>query len=584
MTPLRCWSAVALTTFALVLVPTFVTKGPRAASPPGPYVLTDLGTLGGLSAQAADINDDGHVVGYASSATAGGHAFVWRDGVMTDLGTLTGGTSSAAGGINRLGQIVGSSNLGLNTPGQATLWDNGQIINLTPGSNGSSATAINSYRQVVGTFSNAVPFMWQNGELTILPHLGGGGGWASDINDAAMIVGSSSSTESSQLLGPLPRAVLWQKDSQGVFRATNLGVLPGTDESGATAINSAGQIVGSSGHTDPDTYEVTSQAFLYSGGTMTPLNVPSPEAYAGDINDSGVIVGSMRAAGGTSKWHAYVYADGVATNLNSLIPAGSGLHLSVAYGINNSGQIVGYAYDARFGYHAFLLTPVDPGAAVVNIGNASVTEGHSGTTTATFNVSLSAAAGQPVSVSYNTANGSAMAGSDFQNASGSVTFGVGETVKTVSVVVNGDRVGEADETLLVNLTSASGGAVIADGQGIGTIVDDEPRVTISDVSSNEGNSGTKPFTFTVSLSAASAVSINLNYATANGSATAGEDYDPASGSLVFSPGQTSKTVSVAVRGDRKLEGQEVFYLNLSGAAGAFLAETQGTGVVRNDDR
>jgi probable HAF family extracellular repeat protein len=317
---------------------------------------------------------------------------------------------------------------------------------------------------------------------------------------------------------------------------------------------------------------------------MTALNVPSPEAYAGDINDSGVIVGSMRAAGGTSKWHAYVYADGVATNLNSLIPAGSGLHLSVAYGINNSGQIVGYGYDSRFSYHAFLLTPVDPSAAVVNIGNASVTEGHTGTRTANFTVSLSAAASQPVSVSYGTASGSAVAGTDFQSASGSVTFSAGETAKTVSIVVNGDRVGEADETFLVNLSSATGGAVVADGQGVGTIVDDEPRVNITDVSSNEGNSGTRPFTFTVSLSAASAVSVSVNYATANGSAKSGEDYTATSGSLVFSPGQTSKTVSVAVTGDRKFEAQEVFYLNLSGASGAFLAETQGTGVVRNDDR
>jgi serralysin len=230
------------------------------------------------------------------------------------------------------------------------------------------------------------------------------------------------------------------------------------------------------------------------------------------------------------------------------------------------------------------LTPVDSGTAVVNIGNVSVTEGHTGTTTATFNVSLSAAASQPVSVSYTTANGSATGGTDFTNASGSLTFGVGETVKTVSVVVNGDRVGEADETFLVNLSSATGGAIIADGQGVGTIVDDEPRVNITDVSSNEGNSGTRPFTFTVSLSAASAVSVSLNYATANGSAKAGEDYDAKSGTVVFSPGQTSKTVSVEVRGDRKFEGQEVFYVNLSGATGAFLAETQGTGVVRNDDR
>ncbi len=65
---------------------------------------------------------------------------------------------------------------------------------------------------------------------------------------------------------------------------------------------------------------------------MTALPVPSWESYAADINDSGVVVGTMRAAGGFSNYHAYIYADGVVTNLNSLIPSGSGLHLVYAHG------------------------------------------------------------------------------------------------------------------------------------------------------------------------------------------------------------------------------------------------------------
>ena len=113
----------------------------------------------------------------------------------------------------------------------------------------------------------------------------------------------------------MPHAFLWQN---GVM--TDLGVLPGDEDSGAAAINNLGQIVGSSGRTDPDTYEVTSRSFLYQGGVMTALPVPSSESYAGDINDSGVVVGTMRAGGGVGNYHAYIYADGVVTNLNSLIP------------------------------------------------------------------------------------------------------------------------------------------------------------------------------------------------------------------------------------------------------------------------
>ncbi len=126
--------------------------------------------------------------------------------------------------------------------------------------------------------------------------------------------------------------------------------------------------------------------------------------------------------------------------------------------------------------------------------------------------------------------------------------------------------------------------MIADGQGVGTIVDDEPRVSINSVTKNEGNSGTTQFVFTVSLSAASDAAVSLNFATANGSAKSTEDYDAQSGVLTFNAGQTSKTIAVSVKGDRKVEGQEVFYLNLSSPAGAFMTSSQGTGVVRNDDR
>ena len=133
---------------------------------------------------------------------------------------------------------------------------------------------------------------------------------------------------------PFTHAFLWQN---GVM--TDLGMLPGNEDSGATAINSLGQIVGWSSRTDPDTYQTTSRSFLYEGGVMTELPVPSSESYATDINDSGHVVGTMRAAGGFSNYHAYVYDDGVATNLNS---SSRRLRADLAYatGINNAGQIV----------------------------------------------------------------------------------------------------------------------------------------------------------------------------------------------------------------------------------------------------
>ena len=223
----------------------------------------------------------------------------------------------------------------------------------SPGS--STANGINDVGQIVGTTSNGSAFLWQSGVLTNLGHLGGGGGFGAGLNDAGHAVGSSYTTHVTEL-GPLRHAFLWQ---DGVM--TDLGVLPGDDESWAWAINNFGQIVGSSGHTDPRTYEVTSRAFLYDAGVMTALPVPNRESYAGGINDSGVVVGTMRAAGDFSSYHAYIYADGVVTNLNTLIPSDSGLHLASATGINNAGQIVGVAIDSRGDQRAFLLVPAGQG-------------------------------------------------------------------------------------------------------------------------------------------------------------------------------------------------------------------------------
>ena len=114
-------------------------------------------------------------------------------------------------------------------------------------------------------------------------------------------------------------------------------------------------------------------------------------------------------------------------------------------------------------------------------------------------------------------------------------------------------------------------------------VDDEPRVKISSVSKNEGNNGTTSFAFPLTLSAASDAAVTVNFVTADGYARAPEDYEAKSGSLDFAAGTTSKTITVNVKGDRTREWDEVFYVNLSGAAGAVIQAGQGTGVVRNDD-
>jgi probable HAF family extracellular repeat protein len=574
MKPSGFWSITLMSViFVLVLVPAFTTQQSRAAIPP--YVVTDLGILGSVqSAHAFDINADGAVVGLA-----GNRPFLWQDGVMTDLTTVTGNRGQALA-INNNGQIAGSSTITPTSAAHPVVWSGGAMIDLTPNAapnEGGAANGINDAGHVVGTINYSTGFLWQNGILTTLGTLGGPGTFANDINNAGQVVGASYSTVVTQL-GPMQHAFLWHN---GVM--SDLGLLDGDEDSGASAINTAGQIVGSSGRTDPETYETTYRSFIYENGEMRALPVPSWDSYAADINDLGRVVGTMRAAGGMSKWHAYIYADGVAKDLNTLIPADAGLHLLYAYAINNAGQIVGVAYDSQAHYHAYLLTPVASGTPVANVNDASVIEGHSGVKEVTFTVTLSQPASAPVTISYSTANATATAGSDYHFAAGTITFDVGQTVATISVLIDGDHVGEVNETFQMNLSGAPDGIVIADSQGTGTIVDDEPRISINDVSKNEGNNGTSPFTFTVALTSASAVPISTAFATADGSAKSPEDYEVKSGTITFAVGETSKTISVLVKGDKKREAQEVFYVNLSSAGGGFILDSQGTGVIRNDD-
>jgi ribosomal protein L35AE/L33A/urease beta subunit len=225
-----------------------------------------------------------------------------------------------------------------------------------------------------------------------------------------------------------------------------------------------------------------------------------------------------------------------------------------------------------------------PPAPSLSINNVSVAEGDSGTVAATFTVSLSAASTQTVTVNYATANNSAVAPGDYAGASGTLTFAPGVTTQTVTVLVNGDTLSEANETFFVNLSSPTN-ATLGQPQGTGTILDNDPlpSLTISDASVNEGNSGTVAATFTVTLSAASGQAVTVNYATANGTATAGSDYTAASGTLTFAPGETSKIVTVLVTGDTAVESNESFVVNLSGATAATLADAQGAGTILNDD-
>jgi hypothetical protein len=149
----------------------------------------------------------------------------------------------------------------------------------------------------------------------------------------------------------------------------------------------------------------------------------------------------------------------------------------------------------------------------------------------------------------------------------------------------GDRLAEANETFVVNL-SAPTNATLADGTGVGTIVDDEPRISISDVSKKEGRKGqTTQFTFTVTLSAAYDQAVTMSFQTANGTATTSDnDYVAKTGTLTFKADETTKTITIVVNGDSKKEANETFYLDLFGlSSNALFTRNRGLGTILNDD-
>ena len=210
----------------------------------------------------------------------------------------------------------------------------------------------------------------------------------------------------------------------------------------------------------------------------------------------------------------------------------------------------------------------------LSVGEATVVEGNAGIQYGEVRVNLSAPSATTVTVNYATADGTATAAdNDYLAVSGKLTFAPGETSKSVQVGVVGDRIGEPDEYFYVNLGGAQN-AKIAQRQGIVTIVDDEPRIGISNGVAAAGDSGSTHWSFTVSLSAASDQAVTVNYATADGTAIAGVDYASTFGTLTFAPGETTKTISV----EEFVGSDGYFFVNLSGAStNAWFGSAQGYG-------
>ena len=222
---------------------------------------------------------------------------------------------------------------------------------------------------------------------------------------------------------------------------------------------------------------------------------------------------------------------------------------------------------------------------VIDIDDASVLEGSSGTTVLRFAVILSHPSASVVTVDWTTTPGTASPGIDYVAGAGTVTFAPLDVAETVDVVVNGDAVYEHDETVHLDLSNATN-APIGDVQGDGTIGNDDapPSLSVGDASIAEGDAGTTVLTFPVSVTGASALDASVTFATSDGSATAGSDYTTSSGTLVLPAGAAGGTVQVTVVGDPTFEGNETFSLTLADPVESSIADGLAVGTITDDDR
>ena len=254
----------------------------------------------------------------------------------------------------------------------------------------------------------------------------------------------------------------------------------------------------------------------------------------------------------------------------------------VAKGVDsaNNALIRIYTNIGNGSYSSTPYTSLSVTPCTLLIDDLIVQEGDS----ATFTVRLEGDNTQPVVVSYSTGNKTASAGLDYELTSGTLTFNPREKTKIITVKTLKDLLTESNETFSINLTTTNGGVLFlnTNGQGLGTIADIlPPAISINDIIVTEGDSGTKNATFTVTRTGTATNTITIDYTTTDGTAIAGSDYTPTSGTLTFDPNETTKTITVSIIGDTTIESNETFFINLSNATEATITDAQGSGTIIN---
>jgi hypothetical protein len=182
-------------------------------------------------------------------------------------------------------------------------------------------------------------------------------------------------------------------------------------------------------------------------------------------------------------------------------------------------------------------------------------------------------------VNYATVDGTARAGEDYTATAGTLTFAPGESSKTIGVQLLRDDFYDGTEDFQIVLSDPSGAnaTLVYPSNTVVNISDSnyQPHIFSNNLTLTEPVAGvTRQAVFTIRLNHRSVQTVSVNYATSNGTASAGSDYQAVSGSLTFAPFEQVKTVSVPILGDVQPETNETFYLNLTGAVNGSVSSSQ----------
>src|SRR5438876_1743234 len=393
--------SIVVTVMCIGLLPVHA-QGQVQAKAKTQYNVSTLPDFGGTSSGGNSINDQSWAAGYSRLPNRNRHATLWRNGVLSDLGTLGGPNSSVTWNVkNTAGIIVGisqtadpeplgeawSSAAFYSTPNNVGyinlgfIWQNNQMRGLLPfpGGNNSFATGANNFGQAVGWAENDIhdpqcvspqvlqfrPAVWDLGpdqiqDLPLIP--GDSSGAATAINDNGQIVGISGICDQAVGRHTAKHAVLWDN-------GTVTDIYPNPPApwwNTPTAINQHGDVVGFAGDpTDVDGNILHAFIWTKDNGikVLKPLRGRTPqhvdsEAYG--INEAGQVVGVSCAANQTD-CRAVIWDHGVyPTDLNDPDLKGSypGF-LASAKDINNKGEITGRGVDTTGSLIAYLAVPVD---------------------------------------------------------------------------------------------------------------------------------------------------------------------------------------------------------------------------------